>query len=211
MDIIYCAGGNRALASIAMEEGFMYGARSDDLRRGLRCNGLIDIKWKKYDWRKHKFLVSEHRPKYAVVPDVESRDSLALAITLAEELKDYCHRVIIVPKIPGLVAGIPRDYLIGISVPTSYAGFLPSPLELSGHQVHLLGGTPGQQRQIWRYYGLMGISITSVDSNSHSKASDYGSYWNGTKWCDRDGLGKYEAFRLSCQGIMKMWRALGAI
>lgn len=214
MDIIYCAGGNKRLASIAIKEGFLYGSRSDDIRN-VRCDGLIDINWKKYDWEKHVFQVSTNKPKYAVVPDILKQEDLYKSIDYGYELQQYCTRVIIVPKIGGVIKTIPSSMVIGISVPTTYAGFLPNVTELYGREVHFLGGTPGQQRELWKYYTRMEdlrIHVVSLDCNSHSKASDYGSYWNGYKWCHdiTSSTGKYECFKLSCQGIMQMWSQLGA-
>jgi hypothetical protein len=212
MDLIYCAGGNKRLANIAIEEGFLYGARSDDIR-DLRCNGLIDINWKEYNWESHVNLVAQHKPKYAVVPDILQKRQLEKVLSYAEELKAYCERVIIVPKLHNIIKLIPRNFVIGISVPTSYAGFLPKTDELVDRKVHFLGGSPRQQRELWKHYTKWGIHVTSVDGNSHSKASDYGSYWNGNNWCDteRATIGKYDAFRKSCRGIMKMWGQLGVL
>ncbi len=213
MDVIYCAAGNTRLATIAIEEGFLYGGRSDDIRRKLRCDGLIDINWKNYDWDRHVKLVKEHRPKYAVVPDITRVRQLDITLELAQELAQYCEHIIVVPKVPDVIGYIPKQYIIGVSIPTSYAGFVPNMSELTYRTVHLLGGTPRQQRDYWKHYQQTNIVVTSVDTNSHSKASDFGSYWDGTKWCDaeRKGIGKYGAFRKSCQGIMRMWARLGAI
>jgi len=212
MDIIYCAGGNTRLAQIAIEEGFLYGSRSDDIRN-IRCNGIIDINWKKYNWENHKALVATHRPKYAVAPDIVDCNKINETIDLATSLQNFCSRVIIVPKIHGVISKIPLSFVVGISLPSSYAGFIPHFKELIGRDIHLLGGTPGQQRSFWKYYSQKGLTITSVDCNSHSKTSDFGSYWNGFKWCKVNSktIGKYEVFRMSCQGIIYMWKMLGAM
>ena len=212
MDIIYCAGGGQKLAEIAIEEGFLYGSRSDDIRK-LRCNGLIDINWKMYDWDDHLVKIENHKPKYAVVPDIMRKTELERALTQGEAILTLGSKPIIIPKIPGICKQIPEDYVIGISIPTSYAGFLPEVAELRGRKVHLLGGSPPQQREVFWYLSSFDVEIGSVDINCHSKASDYGSYWNGQRWYDkdRDWIGKYEAFRRSCKGIMNMWRQMGLI
>ncbi|MDY6867292.1 MAG: DUF6610 family protein, partial [Chloroflexota bacterium] len=208
----YCAGGNTRLAKIAIEEGFLYGSRSDDARN-LRCNGLIDIEWNNYNWVNHVDTVKKHKPKYAVVPDVINANCLEKYIKMAEEIEDFCERTILVPKVRNIISIIPKKYVIGVSVPTSYAGFLPNVIDMKDHDIHLLGGTPKQQKELWLYYKRMGCNIISSDSNSHNKASDFGSYWNGFYWCDRErtNIGKYLAFRKSCQGIVRMWKYLGAI
>ena len=213
MDVIYCAGGNVRLAKIAIEEGLLYGARSDDIRRGIRCDGLIDIRWNDYDWRHHVEMVALHKPKYAVAPDVEDTSEYPRLLELAHELEAYCGRTIMVPKVDGIAGLIPSRFLVGISVPTSYSGYLPAASEIAGRELHLLGGSPAQQRELWRYYQQIGATVVSSDLNCHNKASDFGSYWDGFQWRDneRDTIGKYEAFRKSCRGILRMWQFLGAV
>lgn len=213
MDIIYCAVSGKRLVDIAIEEGFLYGARSDEIRRGVHCNGMIDINWTNYDWNNHLEQTEIHFPKYAVVPDILKHRELPRILRLASIIEPHCTRVIVVPKNHGLIKYIPERYVIGISVPTSYAGFIPPVVGLRGRDLHLLGGSPVQQRELWRYYRSMGIRVVSLDINCHSKASDYGSYWDGYKWNDteRRTIGKYEAFRKSCRGIVGMWIRLGAI
>jgi hypothetical protein len=209
MDIIYCAGGNQRLANIAIEEGFLYGARSDDIRK-LRCNGLIDINWKKYDWTDFVTKVNIHRPKYAVIPDILNMEEIGRANRQGEEILAIGSIPILVPKINGAIHLLPKKFVIGISVPTKYAGFLPQVRELKGRTIHLLGGSPPQQREVCWYLTSLSIKIGSADINSHSLASDFGSYWNGKRWYDkdRDWIGKYEAFRRSCKGIIAMWKEL---
>jgi len=212
MDIIYCAGGNQKLANIAIEEGFLYGSRSDDIR-DIHCNGLIDINWKKYNWQKHLDRVKNHHPKYAVVPDIMNLEMLESTLNKADEIQSFCSKVIIVPKIDGIIMTIPSKIVIGISIPTSYSGYLPRTTELINREVHFLGGTPRQQRELWMYYNKMNINVISSDCNCHSKASDFGSFWNGYKWCKENDnfTGKYETFRMSCKGIINMWKQLGAV
>lgn len=158
-------------------------------------------------------MVSRHSPKYAVAPDIEDASEFPRLLELAHELEPLCDRVIMVPKVDGIIGKIPFQYLVGISVPTSYSGYLPSAGEIAGRDLHLLGGSPAQQRELWRYYTQFGATVTSVDLNCHNKASDFGSYWDGFQWRDdeRDTIGKYEAFRKSCKGIVRMWHLLGAL
>lgn len=211
MDIIYCAGGNKRLAKIAIDHGFLYGARSDDIR-DIRCNGLIDVNWKDYVWDDHFSAIKKHKPKYAVVPDIYDEDDLQDLLDQGKQVEDLGTQVIAVPKSENIVNHIPNNWIIGVSVPSSYAGFLPNISELQNRKVHLLGGSPGAQRDLWNEYKHSSITIVSVDINSHNKASDFGTYWNGNVWknTQKDPIGKYEAFRLSCAGIMKMWKELGS-
>lgn len=210
MDLIYCAGGNTKLAKIAIEEGFLYGSRSDDIR-DIHCNGLIDIKWESYDWNNHVRKVEVHRPKYAVVPDILSECQLSQALSKAEELEPYCSKVIIVPKVHGIISQIPDKYVIGISIVTRYSGFRLNDKELIGRRIHLLGGTPNQQKAIWYRLNNVQAVVKSLDCNSHILVSNFGKFWDGEKWRKENNgeyLGKYESFRKSCQGIMNMWNKL---
>jgi len=130
MDIIYCAGGNTRLAKIAIEEGFLYGSRSDDARN-LRCNGLIDIEWNNYNWVNHVDTVKKHKPKYAVVPDVINANCLEKYIKMAEEIEDFCERTILVPKVRNIISIIPKKYVIFIHhIAPKYFHILTMPWQL---------------------------------------------------------------------------------
>jgi len=213
MDLIYCAGGGRILAEIAIREGFLYGSRSDDVRETPRCSGLIDINWKNYDWEKHLAAVQKHKPKYAVAPDIEAYGRVKATLELAKRLEDVCGRVIVVPKRKNIIKHIPLRYIIGISVPTSYSGYMPDSSELIGRELHLLGGSPRQQKILWQNFNSLSIPVKSIDINCHNKVSSFGKYRDGEKWAfeGKHQIDKYEAFRRSCKGIITMWKAMGAI
>lgn len=206
IDIIYCAGGNRKLAQIAKDEGFLYGARSDDIR-DVHCDGLIDVNWKSYDWKKHLSAIEIHRPKFAVVPDVQRTDCIEMAISQGWEIFEMGTIPIIVPKLFGVTKYIPAEFVIGVSVPSRYSGHLPLIWEIRKRNVHLLGGSPVWQRKLWFEFTAYGVNINSIDINCHNLASNFGSYWDGEKWNDseRETIGKYDAFKKSCQGIKRMW------
>lgn len=135
MDVIYCAGGNKKLAEIAIAQGFLYGSRSDDIR-DIRCNGMIDINWKNYNWINHLAAVEEHRPKYAVVPDIFDINELARLMEQAKSIEKLKSKVIIVPKAHKILENIPDNWVIGISVPSSYSGFLPNISEIKHRKFH---------------------------------------------------------------------------
>lgn len=115
---------------------------------------------------------------------------------------------------------------LGYSVPTKFSG-TPVPLwEFKGWPVHLLGGSPKTQFRL-AYY----LDVVSVDGNMHSlMATKYCAYFTlervpgarnhpwptlkeangGVAWGDgsAEADAPYEAFRRSCENIMKMWRLL---
>lgn len=205
MDLIYCAKYTE-LSPIAASMGFLLGARSDSARV-IKYKGMIDINWKNYNWDNHLSVVKDHQPKYSVAPDITNREQLNKTINNAYELKKWSDFVIVVPKENNLINDIPNDFVIGVSVPSNYAGFVPMGAELSGRKAHLLGGSPRKQLELYRHYSEFDVEIASSDINCHHKASNYGSYWNGNKWCDneRSSIGKHGAFKKSCEGIIRMW------
>ncbi len=118
--------------------------------------------------------LAQHRPSLATVLDWEEPEQLAEVLSWADEAARYVtEAVLVIPKVPGLVGEIPRivggkPVWLAYSVPTSYGG---SPLglwEYAGWPVHLLGGSPQKQREVWSY--LRGIcDVRSLDGNMAKK------------------------------------------
>ena len=212
VDIIYCAGGNRRFAEIAIAEGFQYGTRHDykpyHHEFGVPLT-MVDINWKSYYWPDYTRKIAEWQPVIAMVPDYEHPDQRQSMQDKARELLALgVARPMCCPKFIGAVAHIPEWCVVAISVPTTYAGFLPPVSELRGRRVHLLGGSPHAQIELIKYYGLMGVEVVSIDCNMHQKAAQLGTYFSGRKWRNM-GAGKVstdDAFRRSCQGIMRAMR-----
>jgi len=140
----------------------------------------------------------------------------------AEEAAQFSKVVMIVPKVTGIIARLPRtiggaDVRLGYSVPTKHGGTFVPAWEFSGWPVHLLGGSPHKQRELSAYFDTV-----SIDGNMFQKmAVRYCSFYvvnsrrykrghwpslleaDGKKW----GEGApYEAFRRSCANIIAMWR-----
>ena len=209
--LYFCAGRNRRYAQIALDCGFAYGCRSD--YRPVFPVAFADLDWKRPDEDRHLGFVREHRPALAVAPDVLTADALLPTLRYAERLAAHAGRVVVVPKVAGLVAGLPREpwLVVGYSVPTSYgsAGAV-MPMELLGWPIHLLGGTPEAQLHLARY-----LPIASADGNSHMKAARFGSYWEAGRWKSKrwataveDGPDlPYRAFARSCANIAAAWAA----
>jgi len=216
--LIYCAGGNKRNMQTAVDLGWHTGARSDDRVYDIhRPLYLLDCHWTQYDWTRHVRVTRTERPMLAAVPDVLSLDELPRALAQAEELGSYCDRLLIIPKVGGLIAQLPRliagrSVVLGFSVPTRY-GATPVPAwEFSGWPVHLLGGTPRAQVRLAHY-----LDVVSADGNMAQKIANVGSVFTPT--CGNAPLRTfmddvtddvpYTCFRLSLIHIRGYWARHG--
>lgn len=223
--LIFCADGNTRHADIAVAEGWEYGARLP--ARGLADHPLVfaDQDWKKPDRERYMRCLEQHRPALATVLDWEHPDQLPEVLSWAEEAAQWVSEaVLIIPKIPGGVPLLPRSIggrpvWLAYSVPTTYGG---SPLglwEFAGWPVHLLGGSPQKQREVWSY--LRGIAqVMSLDGNMAKKmATGRCCYWTQkttqhghwqplARAVERDAPD--ECLRRSLIEIKRMWDSLGS-
>lgn len=231
--LIYCSGGNRKFAKIATDVGFEYGAQLPDTVYFPLY--FADQDWRNPDRERYMAALSEHRPAMATVLDWERQDQLSVVLDWAEEAAQYVERVLIIPKVIGGVSDIPRriggrDVVLAYSVPTRYAGTELPVWEFAGWPVHLLGGSPQAQMQLYLY--LRHISdVVSVDGNYAQKmATKYCQFWvpgtanyaknrwwptlreagNGELWGDGSDKADapYEAFQRSCENIVQAWSEL---
>ncbi len=209
MELIYCGGGNRRFAQIAIEHGFLYGSRLPATVYGPLH--FADQDWRKPNRAAYMGALAKHRPYMASVLDLERADQLDDALSWAEEAAQYVNVVMIIPKVFGIIPSLPcqvggADVRIGYSVPTTHGGTELPLWEFFDRPVHLLGGSPGAQMRL-SYY----MNVVSADGNMMMKmATRLCQYWDG-KWkdmLDTDYNGPdvpYEAFRRSCQNIMQEW------
>ena len=226
-ELIYCAEGNRALAGIAIEAGFRYGAQ-------LPGTIYFPLFFADQDWRKpnraaYMAALEKHRPVMATVLDWERPEQLPEVLNWAEEAAQHVERVLIVPKVVGGIGQIPRriggrDVILAYSVPTRYGGTQLPLWEFAGWPVHLLGGSPQAQMQAWAHLTPV-ADVVSVDGNYASKmAVRYcqfwmpgtaryarNRYWPTLREADGDTWGRdapHEAMRRSCTNIVLAWQAL---
>jgi hypothetical protein len=217
IDLIYCAGGNPRLSQIAVEEGFLIGFRSDYAAPAHPIS-FVDVEYRNPNFMAHLETVKKHRPKYATVPDLSekavSRDDVARAIQQAERLAPYCEIPLIVPKLSGQLGMIPTEYAIGYSIPTSYGGAQYPLWELSGRKVHLLGGSPRKQLEIYRYLSCFAEVISADGNYAQLMATRFAEFWNGKKWIEHPKMKTgdkdlyFECWRWSCQHIYQDWKKL---
>ena len=219
--LIYCGGGNPRFWKIATDAGFRYGAQLPDTVYGPLY--FADQDWHEPNRAAYMAALAQHRPTMATVLDWEREEQLCEVLDWAEEAAQYVERVVIIPKVIGGIASIPHrvgncDIVLGYSVPTAYAG-TPLPLwSFAEWPVHLLGGSPHKQRDVYLHLRPM-AEVVSVDGNMHNKmATTRCAFWReqpGSKgrWvslqeADGDKWGQDapdEAFRRSCRNIAAMW------
>ena len=197
----------RSVQRIASDLGWRPGARYTNLRdiRGLPFAdyGFLDIHWKKYNFSQHIRAAEIHRPLFTVARDVESLADLHSILREAEQLREYARHVIIVPKAIEFVGKIerliPKEYVLGFSVPTKYGGTRISPTEFK-RPVHLLGGRPDVQR---RLANLM--PVISVDCNRFTLDAAFGDYFDGDKFRPHPEGGYHRCLRDSIANIDFLW------
>ncbi len=231
METIYCADGNRRFAEIAIEAGFKYGAQLPNTVYFRPW--FADQDWRNPNREAYMAALVEHQPTIATVLDWEHREQLPEVLDWAEEAAQYVEYILIVPKVIGGIPDIPRriggrDVVLAYSTPTKYAGTELPIWEFAGWPVHLLGGSPQAQMQLWRYLSNI-ADVVSVDGNYICKmATKFNQFWvpgvaryasnrwwpalreanDGKLWNDGAGDAPYEAFRRSCENIVEAWKCL---
>lgn len=187
---------------------------------------FADQDWKKPDREAYMRGLARYRPLMATVLDWEREEQLPEVLNWAEQAAQWVQEsVVIVPKVPGELSLVPRQVggkrvVLGHSIPTTYGG---SPLglwELAGWPIHLLGGSPQRQMEVYRY--LRGVcEVVSADGNMAAQQSRRGRTWRrqtGPKghWFQLSDLGDdreqgahLECFRRSLVEIRAAWVVAG--
>lgn len=229
--LIYCAAGNQRFYEIATKAGFEYGARLPGTTYGPLY--FADQDFHNPNRKAYMSALKEKNPTMASVLDLETEDQLTEVLDWAEEAAMYVKQhVMLIPKVFGIIPDLPRriggkDVILGYSVPTLYGGTQVPIWEFADWPVHLLGGSPQAQIEIWRYMSCL-TDVISIDGNYHNKmavrhcqfwvpgtaTNCSNRYWptlreaDGKLWNDGNGGATYEAFRRSCINIMAAWGKL---
>lgn len=181
LEIVYVRGGDKDAPAIAAQAGMRYGTRND--YKAYAAVHMIDIKWKHYDWARYLRRVDEYRPPFAMVADYEHVEQRALLYQQIRDLERlHIERIMICPKFSGALADIPVGFVVAVSIPTSYAGFLPDFRRLAERDVHLLGGRPEKQAEAIRQLRGHGANVLSVDGSYHAMKAGYGQWFDGGRW-----------------------------
>lgn len=230
LEIIYCANGNKRFAEIAVAHGFLYGAQlPGTIYEDVSPLHFADQNWKDPQRDVYIDLLKKHRPNVATVLDWEQDEQLPEVLAWAEEAAVYVDTVIIIPKVMGGIAKLPRtvggkSVRLGYSVPTRHGGTSLPAWEFSGWPIHLLGGSPHKQMRLAHYF-----DVVSADGNMIlGQATRFCQFWangnakyainrwwptlreanDGVRWGDGSASADapYEAFRRSCENVMQAWR-----
>lgn len=217
--LIYCADGNPTFARIAVEVGWLYGARLPSTV--YQPVYFADQDWKNPDRKSYMAALKTHRPAMATVLDWEQDEQLNVVLSWAKEAAELVtEAIIIIPKVPGGIPDVPcaingRQIILGYSVPTSYGG---SPLglwEFRNRQVHLLGGSPHEQMRLSQY-----LNVVSADGNMAHQQAHRCRYWRLQRGCKgrwgqlsetgdlRTKGANSAAFKLSCENILAAWKSM---
>lgn len=200
----FVAHSNKVL-QLAKEKGWMAGARYTNLRDAKRMSvlGFLDIDWKNYDFQKHLEAAQSRRPFMTVARDIESLNMLDQCLREAERLSQYSEYVIVVPKAPELAGEmhryIPKEYILGYSVQSSYGATGIAPVHFDG-PVHLLGGRPDTQRLLADQ-----MPVVSFDCNRFTYDARFGDYFDGEIFRPHP-IGGYErCLKDSINNITCLW------
>jgi GNAT superfamily N-acetyltransferase len=208
-------GNNRQLAEVARLSGMTYGTRHIDKPIGWPF--FLDVEWERFkknpdEWAKYMALVNQYHPVAAMCVDYEQPEQRE---TLHKQIADLraagVLRVMVCPKFNGAIVDIPADCIVAVSVPSSYAGFLPRFSDLKGRMVHLLGGTPQKQKDIMVKIAGHGGKVISTDGNSHQQASKFGAFYSDGKWrFDPRKMQKLDIYDLCTKSGTNIQRELNA-
>lgn len=174
---------------------------------------FVDQNWRRPDRARYMAGLAKHRPHMATVLDWERDDQLPEVLDWAEEAAQYVRQVVIIPKVHGGIARLPRtignaQVVLGYSVPTKFGGTDTQAAEFQGWPVHLLGGSPHRQMHVAHY-----LPVISADGSMPSTMACRAKYWDAGKWLpvEHGPDAPYRAFALSCQHIMAAWERLTTV
>lgn len=204
IELIYIRGGDKTAPILANETGWHYGVRHDYVPYGDVY--MLDIHWTDYDWSEYMNIVFLHEPIQAMVADLEHESQIEQMLNQCADLLRIGVRPCVCQKFDGAVKHIPLGAIVAVSVPTSYAGFLPSVDELNGREIHLLGGNPINQADLIVKYNGIGGRVISLDTNYHARKSQLGQFFNDDWRWVQSNKGEFSNFELSKISMINMNR-----
>ncbi|PEE97791.1 hypothetical protein CON21_26300 [Bacillus thuringiensis] len=204
-EVIKQVAHSKKVLSMGEEYGWLPGARYTNLRdiKSFDKIGFIDIDWKNYDFKKHLEAVKAVNPIFTIARDIEDLNELDEILSEAAELSLYADNVLIVPKDTKMTGRfeelIPKEFLLGYSVPSKYGGTEIPPYSFD-RPVHLLGGRPDVQRKLAEL-----MPVVSFDCNRFTLDARFGDYFDGNRFI-KHPIGGYETcLRESFQNINLLW------
>lgn len=198
---------SRTVLRLARSLGWLPGASYRNLRniRGFEPVGLVEIEWTDYDFKRHLEAVKAVHPLITIAQDVLSIKQLPRILDQAYELMRWAKYVVIVPKDvrlgPRLNELIPRDFILGYSVPSSYGRTPIQPAYFCERPVHLLGGRPDVQRRIAEH-----LNVVSLDVNRFTLDARFGDFFDGERFRPHPIGGYLRCLRASIRNIDRIWQ-----
>jgi hypothetical protein len=181
------------------------GVRQNYIRDSVkRFTYFLDNDFKKPDTVHFRALIEELKPKVIILPDIFQPEQTEVAMALYNDFKSGA-RCVLVPKCKHVIETLPAEATLGYSIPAAFAGTTLPVSDFLDHPVHLLGGTPQEQRNL---SGL--LNVVSVDCNCFGKQIHmFHKHWDITyphlkRRSDLDFDGLYEQ---SFKNIKKYWTA----
>jgi hypothetical protein len=198
---------SKKVLNIAQKHGWYPGARYTNLRDVRHCKklGFLDILWNNYNFIKHFEAARLTRPIATVARDIVDIDDIDQILDQANQLSRYSKYVIVVPKDPRLIGRIdeliPREFILGFSVPTKY-GKTTIPYDCFKRPTHLLGGHPFIQRELANF-----MPVVSLDCNRFTLDAGYGDYFDGTTFRPHPIGGYARCITESVVNINRLWES----
>lgn len=218
--LIYCAGGNRRFAEIAVRHGYQYGAQLPSTI--YLAPYFTDQNWKKPNRERYMKTLEDNRPTLATVLDWEREEQFDEVMNWAEEAAQYVSEaIIIIPKVIGGIKRLPRlvggkSVRLGYSASTQFSSTPVYLSEFKGWSVHCLGGSVATQMRVARE-----VDCLSADGNYAQRAArQYGQVYSPSiidnkkrswprlsRFCGYRGIdSQYYAFELSSIAIPMAWK-----
>lgn len=186
-------GGVPAAPELARRSGMAYGIRGD--YKAYAWPYAVDIDFEafrlgKMTWRDYLGQVREHNPVQAMVVDYgPAQPSRRVLYQQIRDLRALgVLRILVCPKADYAIGHTPSWCITALSVPSSYAGWLPDDFKaLKGRRIHLLGGEVRLQRELAAAAAVCGGVVISMDGSLHTKAGAFGRVFDGTRWRQTSG------------------------
>lgn len=202
--LFYCgAGGKSKFDILAQNVGWQLGVNSGGKNKPVMHMKMIDNNFKNYCHQQHLEMVRKHKPLIATALDIVCPEQLPIILGQAEELSQYCGRVLIIPKCK---IDIPEKFWLGYSVASGYGSTPLSTKFFKDRPVHLLGGSP--QKQVDKYHQM---NVVSLDANYAMKlAVKYSKsiYSDGIRNITVKNMNSYNALEVSLQEQMNLWQKI---
>ncbi len=207
MEILKFVAHSKKAIGIAKEQGWLPAARYTNMRDvktfDFRGIGFLDIDWKNYNFEKHLKIAEKYQPRLTMARDIECIFQLDSILKEAESLSKFSTQIAVVPKDPKLNGRltelIPKEFILGYSVPTRYGGTEVT-IESFDRPIHLLGGRPDTQRAL-----ANDLIVYSMDCNRFTYDARFGDYFDGETFRPHPVGGYENCLKDSIKNINALW------